>query len=431
MIDYFYFGYLLKKLFDNLALGTAVSVAIFIVFFFSYQLSCKHLKNFHSALIYLGFLVIISALIFILPIPITLLPDCLIGLFAIWALFHLKQPVSVVISMPIFLLVYYLCFSPTRLDIEFDNRYWISVKPFIYLIIFFLMSRLKVNWPIHSFAYACVIVYPILLIWNIVLWWAKSGNFMTRPYFLFENNFEIPFLLYCFVIIAFIYRDKDIRIYLLVAISILLTGSRSGLASFLAVSCFYLLSLDRKKIFWAGSAVIAVLIYLITIRGVGSFNVGNIDQIDRLKTFIGLLSFYDFSFIEILHYPFGVGVYQKIPLGICNKMEGYADWFTGNFFNCDPIMLQSFVARALYQLGIYVLILIPFLYFWELRKKTGPYLAVLMILPIFLTSFSVGGFSNGLSFGGLLLAILAFNQTAGSKQIEHGLPASNQILKAQ
>jgi len=53
-----------------------------------------------------------------------------------------------------------------------------------------------------------------------------------------------------------------------------------------------------------------------------------------------------------------------------------------------------------------------------------------MILPIFLTSFSVGGFSNGLSFGGLLLAILAFNQTSGIKQLGHGLPASNQILKA-
>ena len=60
----------------------------------------------------------------------------------------------------------------------------------------------------------------------------------------------------------------------------------------------------------------------------------------------------------------------------------------------------------------------------------GFYMAVLLLTPILLTAFSVGGFSNGLSFGGLLLAILAFNQTSGIKQLEHGLPASNQILKA-
>ena len=74
-----------------------------------------------------------------------------------------------------------------------------------------------------------------------------------------------------------------------------------------------------------------MLAYLIFIRGVSSFNAGKIDQIDRLKTLMGLLSFYDFRISEILRYPVGVGIYQKIPLGICNKMEGYADWFTGNF----------------------------------------------------------------------------------------------------
>jgi O-Antigen ligase len=201
-----------------------------------------------------------------------------------------------------------------------------------------------------------------------------------------------------------------LRIYLLVAISVLLTGSRSGLASFMAVSVFYLFSLDRKKILWVGSAIVGVLTYLVFIRGLSSFNAGRIDQIDRLKTFMGLLSFYDFRISEILRYPLGVGIYQKIPLGICNKMEGYADWFTGNYFNCDPIMLQSFVARALYQFGIYVLILIPILYLYELNKRMGWYMALLLLTPILLTSFSVGGFSNGLSFGGLALAILAYTQ---------------------
>ena len=430
-VNYFAISYFVQKFLNNRILATVVTLAFSAVIIMAYQLVRLHLRNYRlvTGILLLAF--ILSALTFYSPLPITVLPDVLIGLFAIWAIFQMRQIVSPALAIPVLLLIYFLCFSPARLDTEFDNRYWTSVKPFFYLIIFYLMSGLRVDWPIKSIAYGFIVAYPLLLIGNIGLWWARDGYFMTRPNFLFENNFEVPLILYCFAIITFIYRDRDIRIYLLVAISILLTGSRSGLASFLVVSIFYLFSLDRKKIVWVSIAISCVLGYLVFIRGVSSFNVTNIDQVDRLKTFLGLLSFYDYSFIEILKNPLGMGVYQKIPLGICNRMEGYANWFTGNYFNCDPIMLQSFVALALYQFGIYVLILIPCLYFWELRKRTGSYLALLLLVPILCTSFSVGGFSNGLSFGGLLLAILAFNQTAGSKQIEHGLPASNQVLKAQ
>ena len=81
-------------------------------------------------------------------------------------------------------------------------------------------------------------------------------------------------------------------------------------------------------------------------------------------------------------------------------------------------MLQSFIARALYQFGIYVLILIPILYLYELTKRMGFYMAALLLTPILLTSFSVGGFSNGLSFGGLVLAILAYTQYVGEHQAQ-------------
>jgi len=433
MIDYLAPAYLVQKFLNNKVLGVVISLALISILVMAIGVVRKNLKESQERATFfwvLGLAALLCAWTFFRPLALTVLPDAFIGLFALWALFHLRQSVSVTIVLPITLFIYFLFFSPIRLDIEFDNRYWTSLKPFIYLVIFFGITGLRIRWPIRQIAYGVVIAYPLLLVWNIALWWIRDGFFMTRPNFLFENNFEVPFLLYCFVIIAFIYRDKDLRIYLLVAISVLLTGSRSGLASFMAVSVFYLLSLDRKKILWVGAAICSVLGYLVFIRGVASFNAGRIDQIDRLKTFIGLLSFYDFRFSEILRYPLGVGIYQKIPLGICNKMEGYADWFTGNYFNCDPIMLQSFVARALYQFGIYVLILIPALYLYELTKRMGFYMAVLLLTPILLTAFSVGGFSNGLSFGGLLLAILAFNQTSCIKQLGHGLPASNQILKA-
>jgi hypothetical protein len=430
MIEYFAPSYLIGKFLNNRVLGLVISLALVAIAMIVIGVWRKYFTQSSERATFLWVLIgaaLLSAWTFFRPLSLTVLPDALIGLFAIWALFSLRQTVSIAVIVPLLLFTYYLFFSPMRLDIEFDNRYWTSLKPFIYLVIFFGVTGLRVQWPIRQIAYGVVIAYPLLLVWNIALWWARDGFFMTRPNFLFENNFEVPFLLYCFVIIAFIYRDKDLRIYLLVAISVLLTGSRSGLASFMAVSVFYLLSLERKKIVWVGSAIVGVLAYMIFIRGVSSFNAGKIDQIDRLKTFMGLLSFYDFRFSEILRYPLGVGIFQKIPLGICNKMEGYADWFTGNFFNCDPIMLQSFVARALYQFGIYVLVLIPTLYLYEMTKRMGFYMAALLLTPILLTSFSVGGFSNGLSFGGLVLAILAYTQNVIQQPVALGNASSSRV----
>ena len=73
-------------------------------------------------------------------------------------------------------------------------------------------------------------------------------------------------------------------------------------------------------------------------------------------------------------------------------------------------MLQSFVARGIFQYGVYVMIFIVAAFFWELRKRMGLYLGLLVLMPILSASFSVGGFSNGLAFGGLLLCLLAYQQ---------------------
>ncbi|NDA63166.1 MAG: hypothetical protein EBX50_14165 [Chitinophagia bacterium] len=164
------------------------------------------------------------------------------------------------------------------------------------------------------------------------------------------------------------------------------------------------------KIAIASMPIAAALSYLVFIRGSSSVNAMQWEKIDRVQTLLGILAFYDFRISEILSYPLGVGIYQKIPLNLCNRMEGYADWFTGNYFNCDPIMLQSFVSRSLFQFGIYVLILIPILFFWEAKQRMGWYLAVLSIIPMLGASFSVGGFSNGIAFGGFLLCFLAYRQ---------------------
>jgi hypothetical protein len=410
MLAHWSIPYLLTKFVNNRNLAIFISITFIALLWMSYSLIRKHFASYRAVMASLLVVLLLGFLQFIQPLPLFFAPDLLITLVALWALVMLRQSISPAIFIVAALLIYFVLFSTPRLDIEFDNRYYISIKPFLYLIILYFASAAKMTLSLRPIVYGSIIFYPLTLLWNVGLWWNRDGFFMSRPNFLFENNFEVPWILSCFVVAAFIYKDKDLRLYLLVAISVILAGSRSGLASFLLISAFYLLSLSRVKIAIASIPITSALTYLVFIRGSSSVNALQWEKIDRVQTLLGILAFYDFRFSEILSYPLGVGIYQKIPLNLCNRMEGYADWFTGSYFNCDPIMLQSFVSRSLFQFGIYVLALIPILFFWEAKKRMGWYLALLSIIPMLGASFSVGGFSNGIAFGGFLLCFLAYRQ---------------------
>ena len=41
------------------------------------------------------------------------------------------------------LLTYFICFSPEKLDIEFSNKFYVTLKPLIYLIMLYLISGFK------------------------------------------------------------------------------------------------------------------------------------------------------------------------------------------------------------------------------------------------------------------------------------------------
>lgn len=407
---------LIQKFLNNRALASFMSATFVVMGYLLFQLIKKEIENKKLFLLALMSGLSLSTIIFYTSWPVFFIPDALIGFFAIWALFRMHQDISWLALVVGFLFVYFLCFSPPPLDFEFTNRYLVSLKPFIYLLILYYASASKVSINIRAISMGWIVIYPILLIWNIFLSWLRNGYFLTRPNFIFENNFEVPFLLFCFIIVAFIYNNKDIRIYILVAIAVLLTGSRSGLGGFMAVSIFYIFTLDRKKMWIVLTAVACALIYLLAIRGSSALNVFNLRSIDRLQNFYRIFAVYDFSVIEIFKHPMGFGIYQKVPPGICEQFKEYAEWVTGNMYNCDPIMLQSFIARGLYQYGIYVLVFIIFAFFLEIKHRMGWWLALVVMCPILTAAFSVGGFSNGLAFGGLVLCLLAYQQSKQSNQ---------------
>jgi hypothetical protein len=181
---------------------------------------------------------------------------------------------------------------------------------------------------------------------------------------MFENNFEITFYISCFIALVFIYKDKSLKNYFFLSLVILLANSRSGLLSFAAISPFYFWTLDAKKRWIALGAAAIAAGYVGVSRNITQI-AGNVD---RLQTFSLFWQSYDSNFKELLSFPFGRGIYEKVPTYLCVKLPEFAEWFVGNANNCDPLLLQAFYTRSLFQFGFYVTLLIPVVFFFLIKN---------------------------------------------------------------
>jgi len=358
---------------------------------------------------------LVNTYIFIYHPPVYYIPDLLLGAYLIYKFRDLNQNVSLFFWAGLLLLLGYFFLSPDAPDTEFSNNYVVVLKPFAYICILALYSRNYPRIDLYKWANLFFKIYPLILLWNLYLVRLKENAtlghlMMIRPYFIFENNFEITFYLNCFIVLFFIYQEKKWTNFALLAIVIILAGSRSGLLSFAAICVYYFFSVSwRQKAIALGLAIAAAL-YI----GKGRNISAPINTIDRVQSLQAILSHYNNSFWEILKEPLGYGIYAKIPNYVCAKLPDFAEWFTGNSHNCDPLMLQAFYSRALYQFGIYITVLIPVLFFLVVKREVGWRLAGIILTPITLVATSVGGFSNGLAFWGVLLSIYAFLQFQNS-----------------
>ena len=354
---------------------------------------------------------ILHSLIFFYPIPVYYLPDLFLLIYLVYKFPDLNQDVSLVFFLGLALLMGYYFFSPQPPETEFANNYIVVLKPFAYICILALYSR---NVPQVKLAYwvrQFLVLYPCILLWSLFLVHLKEnanlGHLMTiRPYFIFENNFEITFYLNCFIIVFFIYKERKWFNFALLVTVIVLAGSRSGLLSFVVICIYYFFSVSLRQKIVTTLLAIAAVWYIARGRNLSA----PISSIDRVQSLQAILSHYGNNALEILKEPFGYGIYEKVPRYICIRLPDFAEWFTGNPYNCDPLMLQAFYTRALYQFGIYITLLIPILFFLIVKKETGWKLAFIILTPIACVATSVGGFSNGLAFWGVLISIYAYLQ---------------------
>ena len=370
---------------------------------------------------YLGYFLLcmaINSAIFFKSLSVFFIPDAILLAYMIYKFKDLSQEISPLFFVGCTLLLGYYFLSPEPADIEYHNKFIVTLKPFAYICILAAYSRNAPFRSLYGFVKGVVVFYPFLLIWNILLYYIKHRPPLSRvvqesrPFFMFENNFEITFYISCFVTLVFIYKDKSLKNYFYLSLVILLANSRSGLLSFAAISPFYFWSLEAKKRWIALISAAVAFAYVAISRNITQIS-GNVD---RLLTLDLVWQDYDRSFLEILKAPFGNGIYAKVPTYLCIKLPEFAEWFVGNANNCDPLMLQAFYSRGLFQFGIYVTLLIPIIFFLLIKKETGWKLAALIIAPVACVALSVGGFSNGLAFLGMLLCVYTYVQVNGEKQ---------------
>ncbi|NQW57709.1 MAG: hypothetical protein HQ456_03275, partial [Polynucleobacter sp.] len=148
---------------------------------------------------YLGYFVIcmaLNAVIFFKPFIVFFIPDAILLAYLIYKFKDLDQEVSPLFFLGAVLLFGYYLFSPEPSDLEYQNKFLVSLKPFLYICILALYSNNQPIKSLHGFIKGVVVFYPFLLVWNIVLYYIKHRPPLSRavqesrPFFMFENNFE-------------------------------------------------------------------------------------------------------------------------------------------------------------------------------------------------------------------------------------------------
>lgn len=228
----------------------------------------------------------------------------------------------------------------------------------------------------------------------------------SRPILFLENNYELMMLLTLFTMYAILERhanrNPSTALSLLIALIIILSGSRSGTIALFPV-IFYLYfrpSLSRALIFsFLGPILVFGAWWIFETRSGAS---GNIDRVQFFQVFMREIS--DFSFVNYL-----IGLKPLTPLSMtaCQELSYYQSLFSAQENGrCYAIILHGFMMRAMHDHGVIGLIA-PFVILYYLLNN-GFYTKTerLVLISIgFLCGFSVAGIGANFVAFPLALAV--------------------------
>ena len=215
--------------------------------------------------------------------------------------------------------------------------------------------------------------YEILEVFNVLvlLYFLKYSISIfffgiARPGIFVENNYELMLIILLYFAIMFHGVKVNPYIILIFYAVVLLSGSRSGIASFILARLF--INNNKSSIIKTVSYVIsftilaAIAIFLFYSR----MDNGGIKDIDRVVfLFVFLNEWGSFNFID---YLIGKDIITPLSYGSCHQLSYYSTLFSGTSGTCFSVILHSFILRTLYDHGILGLLFVSIVIYFILRR---------------------------------------------------------------
>lgn len=239
-------------------------------------------------------------------------------------------------------------------------------KSFIYL--FLLSFFVSKNYFEYNFLRKIfnILIFFFLVKYFLVILFNIGNN--VRPQLFTENNFELMMLLILYI--GVYSREKIINKWDLILLTIIfiLSGSRSGIASFFIMLYFLDFgTLKRLKIF--KFLLLTLGLVAITIIFLQRLGNGSIEDIDRVKFF-----YYFMKEIEnwnIFNYLFGANFMTPMSYETSKALSFYKVLFSDyEHLLTYSVILHSFILRTIFDHGILGLC---FLFFtvWKYLELSG------------------------------------------------------------
>lgn len=274
-----------------------------------------------------------------------------------------------------------------------------AYKAYIYLVAlaFFVGKKVFSARRLANFTTVLVGVFLLKYGYSVVLGLAQ------RPGVYIENNFEL-ILLMGLVYLAWPHLgDRRNWVFLALAATVLLSGSRSAALALLVVYVFLYVRTSNRT--WplhiAGVAAVGYAVFeVITSRLSQDGGLSSLDRLNFLQVYLG-----DVDSWPVWQFFTGSAPLTPLSSGACADLSYYAPLFSSTDPGvCYSVILHSFVLRALFDHGILGLVLLYALVWLGLRLSgVGVRDALALLAPITASAFSVSAFNS--VFTAILLAI--------------------------
>ena len=234
--------------------------------------------------------------------------------------------------------------------------------------------------------------YVLLFLFIIKYTYSYYVGMDHRPVLYAENNFELMFLLLLSLLVYYHYRFSP-GVFLLLLYVFVLSGSKSGILSFI-LAYFIVLCSDLKIKDFASLFVFTVIGllaigYVFTSRGALS-----IESIDRYKFLMVFMS--EYKQYNALEYIFGAKRLTPLSDTSCYVLSYYERLFSfKGDGSCYPVILHSFHLRVLLEHGVMIYAFLIYSVYKLLRYSGYPVFMVVSFLAVMaVNGMSVSSFNS-------------------------------------